>query len=344
MEKLAAILLCSALIGNSLEDAITAISAEVCSSEGRSVTLSCTYSVQADNLQWYRQDPGSAPQFLLLITDTTIYLSIYFLLHYVASVESLNVKFSCRLTDMSNSHFAALGSMNSIKPERSEEHVAEGRNISLTCKYEGAIYNIQWYRQYQRSRPEFLLHITEAGGIHPTESDFSAHIDKTEKRVDLEIISAKETDSAVYYCAVRPTRQSGMQRVETASQLFCFTGSSGEGVARVSCEDLTALQREEFSPEESSVSLSYRYSKQATVVDSFFWYRQYPGKPPEFIISHLGTGNIMNNLIPGLKIKVQSNQINMSLSSAAVTDSAVFYCAVRPTVTGNTNTLYKNTS
>ena len=58
-------------LGNSLEDDITAISAEVCSSEGRSVTLSCTYSVKANNLQWYRQDPGSAPQFLLLITDTT---------------------------------------------------------------------------------------------------------------------------------------------------------------------------------------------------------------------------------------------------------------------------------
>ncbi|KAI3374109.1 hypothetical protein L3Q82_005922 [Scortum barcoo] len=56
--------------GNTLEDGITANSAEVFSSEARSVTLSCTYSVKADNLQWYRQDPGSAPQFLLLITDT----------------------------------------------------------------------------------------------------------------------------------------------------------------------------------------------------------------------------------------------------------------------------------
>ncbi|KAJ4922443.1 hypothetical protein JOQ06_022939 [Pogonophryne albipinna] len=112
----------------------------------------------------------------------------------------------------------------------------------------------------------------------------------------------------------------------------------------VSCEYLTALQREEFSPEGSSVTLSYRYSKQATGGDEFYWYRQYPGEPPEFIIYHLGNGNIMNILIPGLKIKVESNQINLSISSAAVTDSAVFYCAVRPTVTGNTNTLYKNTS
>ncbi len=95
--------------------------------------------------------------------------------------------------------------MNSIKPERTEEHVAEGGNIKLTCKYDGSIYNIQWYRQDQRSRPEFLLYITEGGSIHPSVSDFKVHIDKTEKHVDLEIISAKVNDSAVYYCAVRPT-------------------------------------------------------------------------------------------------------------------------------------------
>lgn len=114
----------------------------------------------------------------------------------------------------------------------------------------------------------------------------------------------------------------------------------------VSCEDLTALQKEEFSPEGSSVTLSYRYSKEATGGDSFFWYRQYPGKPPEFIFSHLGTGAIMLNPVSGLSAEVSEDktQVYLSISSAAVTDSAVYYCAVRPTVTGNTNTLYTNTS
>ncbi|KAK2822915.1 hypothetical protein Q5P01_022980 [Channa striata] len=106
---------------------------------------------------------------------------------------------------LSLSHFIALGSMNSINPKRTEEVVAEGRNINLTCKYEGAISNIQWYRQHQRSRPEFLLYITEGGSIYPSDSNFPAHINKTEKRVDLEIISAKVSDSAVYYCALQPT-------------------------------------------------------------------------------------------------------------------------------------------
>ncbi|CAK6984987.1 hypothetical protein NQZ68_038548 [Scomber scombrus] len=98
-----------------------------------------------------------------------------------------------------------MGSMNSIKPENTEEHVAEGGNIKLYCRYEGFIRSIQWYRQYQRSRPEFLLYITEDGLIHPSDSDFSAHINSTEKRVDLQISSAAVTDSAVYYCALQPT-------------------------------------------------------------------------------------------------------------------------------------------
>ncbi|CAN9502844.1 unnamed protein product [Ophioblennius macclurei] len=98
-----------------------------------------------------------------------------------------------------------MGSMNVIQQESKNKVVAEGRNIKLSCKYEGSIYNIQWYRQYQRSTTEFLLYITEGGSIHPTRSDFSAHINKIERRVDLEIISAAVSDSAVYYCALQPT-------------------------------------------------------------------------------------------------------------------------------------------
>ncbi|KAL7386525.1 hypothetical protein ABVT39_009680 [Epinephelus coioides] len=110
----------------------------------------------------------------------------------------------------------------------------------------------------------------------------------------------------------------------------------------VSCEELTPVKNEEYSLEGSTVTLSYRYSKQPTGGDYFFWYRQYPGKPPEFLISHSHTGTEGNKQIPRLTIKVEGEQINMNISSAAVTDSAVYYCAVKPTVTGNTKTLYKN--
>ncbi|MEQ2216443.1 hypothetical protein XENOCAPTIV_016231 [Xenoophorus captivus] len=112
----------------------------------------------------------------------------------------------------------------------------------------------------------------------------------------------------------------------------------------VSCEGLTAVKDEEFRSEGSSVTLSYRYSKKADGTDYFFWYRQYPGKPPEFLISHTGTGTKLQDPVPGFSFKVRDDKTQMDLLiiSAAVTDSAVYYCAVRPTVTGNTRTLYKN--
>uniref|UniRef100_A0A3Q1HWM0 Immunoglobulin V-set domain-containing protein n=1 Tax=Anabas testudineus TaxID=64144 RepID=A0A3Q1HWM0_ANATE len=109
----------------------------------------------------------------------------------------------------------------------------------------------------------------------------------------------------------------------------------------VSCEDLTPVNSEQFTIEGNSVTLIYNYLKLQTN-DYFFWYRQYPGKPPEFLISHSATGALGTEQISGLKVKVEQKQLMMNISSAAVSDSAVYYCALRPTVTGNSKTLYKN--
>ncbi|CAK6982172.1 unnamed protein product [Scomber scombrus] len=114
----------------------------------------------------------------------------------------------------------------------------------------------------------------------------------------------------------------------------------------VSCEELTPVNNEEYSLEGSSVTLSYNYSKVADGNDNFFWYRQYPGKPPEFImyISGLNISRPADSLNKRFSAKLSGEKrgVKLQISSAAVTDSAVYYCALQPTVTGNTKTLYKN--
>uniref|UniRef100_A0A3P8SNM5 Ig-like domain-containing protein n=1 Tax=Amphiprion percula TaxID=161767 RepID=A0A3P8SNM5_AMPPE len=101
-----------------------------------------------------------------------------------------------------------------------------------------------------------------------------------------------------------------------------------------------SMKDEESSLEGSTVTLTYKYSQDVSN-DYFFWYRQHSGKPPEFLIYHYGT---QNETKAGLSAAVSDDkkQIRMKISSAAVSDSAVYYCAVRPTVTGNNKTLYKN--
>uniref|UniRef100_A0A673BW65 Ig-like domain-containing protein n=1 Tax=Sphaeramia orbicularis TaxID=375764 RepID=A0A673BW65_9TELE len=106
----------------------------------------------------------------------------------------------------------------------------------------------------------------------------------------------------------------------------------------VDCEELSPVKNEESSLEGNSVTLSYKYSKMMSG-DYFFWYQQYPGKPPEFLISHLGTQNASNHR---LLVEAHGEKVQVQISSAAVSDSAVYYCAVRPTVTGNSKTLNKN--
>uniref|UniRef100_A0A3B3BWF9 Immunoglobulin V-set domain-containing protein n=1 Tax=Oryzias melastigma TaxID=30732 RepID=A0A3B3BWF9_ORYME len=109
-------------------------------------------------------------------------------------------------------------------------------------------------------------------------------------------------------------------------------------------EDKVIQPGGESTLEGAFVTLSYKYKNAATGGDRFYWYRQFPGKPPEFLISHFGTETPISRQIPGFSFKVsdEKRQINLQISSPAVTDSAVYYCAVEPTVTGNNKTLYKN--
>jgi len=110
-------------------------------------------------------------------------------------------------------HHAALSSsgdslgdqITSLGPEKEAQ---DGNSVTLSCNYSGTVYNLLWYRQYQRSKPELLLSMTESGDpvkADPSAHWFSAKVDKHRKLMELEISPAKVTDSAQYYCALVPT-------------------------------------------------------------------------------------------------------------------------------------------
>ena len=100
-----------------------------------------------------------------------------------------------------------------------------------------------------------------------------------------------------------------------------------------------------FSSEGQTVTLSCNYSVKA---DNLQWYRQDPGSAPQFLLLITDTKNptVVEAKPPKPRLTAELNnerkQVDLVISSAAVTDSAVYYCALQPTVTGNTKTLYKN--
>ncbi|CAL8323074.1 unnamed protein product [Arctogadus glacialis] len=108
-----------------------------------------------------------------------------------------------------------------------------------------------------------------------------------------------------------------------------------------SVEDSISQQKDvQRAVEGAGVVLSCSYV--SSVVGGLLWYRQYPGSPPQFLIMEYS--GIITNPIPGMNIThiKQQRLVELLISSAAVTDSALYYCALQPTVTGNTDSLYKN--
>ncbi|KAL7386224.1 hypothetical protein ABVT39_005375 [Epinephelus coioides] len=274
-------------------------------------------------------------------------------------------------------------SCEELTPVKNEEYSLEGSTVTLSYRYSkqatGADY-FYWYRQYPGKPPEFL--ILHVGTQNATKSGRSVTVSEDKTQMNLKISSAAVTDSAVYYCAratlssrrcttsalcstIQSIRSAAVKRtiltlnvehqlvspvdlnlvVEMEHWLWIILAALFFGV---SCEELTPVKNEEYSLEGSTVTLSYRYSKQATNNDYFFWYRQYPGKPPEFLmfISGMNITRTAESLKSDTRffteLTEEKRRVDLQISSAAVTDSAVYYCAVRPTVTGNTKTLYKN--
>ncbi|KAL0152165.1 hypothetical protein M9458_052596, partial [Cirrhinus mrigala] len=102
---------------------------------------------------------------------------------------------------------AVLG--NVIKPEQTYTIHEEGSDITLSSSFSasGGYDYLHWYRQYGRSKPEFLV-LTFSHEKEAKQSDvdprFTVNITKKE-HVDLKISSAAVSDSALYYCALAPT-------------------------------------------------------------------------------------------------------------------------------------------
>ncbi|KAM3604940.1 uncharacterized protein V6R79_018394 [Siganus canaliculatus] len=112
--------------------------------------------------------------------------------------------------------------------------------------------------------------------------------------------------------------------------LTLWTGCKGQDEVTQTGGDVTATEGD-------SVTLSCTYKTSATNA-YLFWYQQKPGSSPQLLISEYSGKRDGLSFIH----QKERKEFHLEISSAAVSDSAVYYCALEPTVTGNTKTLHKN--
>ena len=78
-----------------------------------------------------------------------------------------------------------------------------------------------------------------------------------------------------------------------------------------------------------------------------FWYKQAANDAPECMLWRLsiGTGDNAAEFDKSrFDAEVNKMSVPLRIQKVQLSDSAVYYCALRPTVTGTTDTLYKNIS
>ncbi|GLD72317.1 uncharacterized protein AKAME5_002364100 [Lates japonicus] len=97
--------------------------------------------------------------------------------------------------------------------------------------------------------------------------------------------------------------------------------------------------------EGEAVTLDCQYNSSSTN-PYLYWYKQDGDHSPKFILNRLklGGGNTADEFKERFSATLNSalRSVPLKIQKLQLSDSAVYYSALQPTVTGNTTTLYKN--
>ncbi|KAI4871790.1 hypothetical protein NFI96_020447 [Prochilodus magdalenae] len=106
-------------------------------------------------------------------------------------------------------------------------------------------------------------------------------------------------------------------------------------------QSISPLEEKVDVVEGETVTLSCRY-EYSGATPYLYWYLQSPRSSPEFLLRIIsGSQSEIRGQLKA-EVDVKNKRVDLKISSAAVSDSVLYYCALEPTVTGNPDTLYRN--
>ncbi|CAM4552570.1 unnamed protein product [Lepidochelys kempii] len=117
---------------------------------------------------------------------------------------------------------SGLAQSDSVDQSPPEVRSSEGQSVTLQCNFTTSDSNpyLFWYRQYPNQPPQHILTKTKFGAPDQTlvQGKFSASLYMGNKTVPFKIEAVSQQESAVYYCALRPTVGENCISTRTRSQ------------------------------------------------------------------------------------------------------------------------------
>uniref|UniRef100_A0A3P9B5H1 Ig-like domain-containing protein n=1 Tax=Maylandia zebra TaxID=106582 RepID=A0A3P9B5H1_9CICH len=108
----------------------------------------------------------------------------------------------------------------------------------------------------------------------------------------------------------------------------------------------TARTRSGLKADRGTVTLHCLYNTSSLSGTYLYWYKQDGNNSPKFILSRVSgdQGNTADEFKERFSSTLDSSirSAPLKIQKLQLSDSAVYYCALQPTVTGNSKTLYKN--
>ncbi|KAI7789962.1 TCR-alpha V segment II-24 [Triplophysa rosa] len=177
MMILCALLLLFLMKSETFAQSITSLQKKTFASEGEKVSVSCEYSGAVDNLHWYRH------HHMKMKTLWLLKLVIFTLICY-----------------------ECLGEEKVDQPDKQITE-SEGGSVTLHCKYKTASSqpDLFWYIQRVNDFPKDILRRSKYGGDNGSEFQERFQSEVKSDSVPLIIQDVCVSDSAVYYCALKPT-------------------------------------------------------------------------------------------------------------------------------------------
>uniref|UniRef100_A0A4W6CFT3 Ig-like domain-containing protein n=1 Tax=Lates calcarifer TaxID=8187 RepID=A0A4W6CFT3_LATCA len=97
--------------------------------------------------------------------------------------------------------------------------------------------------------------------------------------------------------------------------------------------------------EGDTVTINCTFDLSAYSNNYLYWYKQGVNDFPKYMLQRFTIGT--ENNAPEFpkdrfNAEIKDKSVPLKIQKLQLSDSAVYYCALQPTVTGNTTTLYKN--